>query len=451
MVARSEGYVYRPSDAAGIQDVFQLSRDTGRRVVPRGSGYSYGDTSTNRQGLVLDLTRMNRVLDWQPDTGFIRLEPGVTIRDLWRYVLEDGWWPAVVPGAMYPTVGGVVAVNAHGKNAWHAGTVGEQVREIEVMLPSGETRVLHPDDELFRAEVGGLGMLGVVTSVSVQLRRVESGDLRVREWAARSLDEMFAVVDERTAQDDYVVGWIDGLARGETLGRGLIQGANYVTDDPEAGRTLRAEYQELPDTIAGIYPRSKLWLLMRPTVNDTGMRYLNALRYVAGSRRAGHETLVPHAQFHFFHDFVPEWKRSFWPGGIVQYQVFVPQARALPVFRQMIARMQEVGVAPYLAVFKRHRTDPFLLSYGVDGYSLSLDFHVTTNNTRGLRETLSCLTDTVVLPAGGRFYPAKDDMLTAVQARQSFGAGAVDRFLELKAQLDPENLLQSDQFGRLFS
>ncbi len=106
MSVSSAGYVFRPSTLEGVRDVFALARRTGRTVGFRGAGRSYGDASINSENIVLDLTRMNRILDWDPSTGVIRVEPGVTIKQLWEYILQDGWWPAVVPGTMFPTIGG---------------------------------------------------------------------------------------------------------------------------------------------------------------------------------------------------------------------------------------------------------------------------------------------------------------------------------------------------------
>lgn len=453
MVDSSMGYVYRPSTVDGLRDALETAQQRGRSLCVRGSGYSYGDTALNAENIVLDVTRLNRILDWRPDTGVIRLEPGVTIRDLWRYVLQDGWWPAVVPGAMYPTIGGCTAVNAHGKNNWWAGAFADHVVNLELMLASGDIVACGPNDnsDLFRAVAGSLGVLGILTSITLQLHQVTSGLLRIEEIAVPSLDAMFDAFESRLAAADYLVGWIDAFASGDELGRGLIQVANYVGNDPDPHSTLRPSYQDLGDTVLGVIPRSALWLGMKPLVNDTGMRLLNEARYRAGQVLSGRRQYLPHAQFHFFHDFVPNWKRSFQPLGIVQYQVFVPEARSRAVFASLLEGSQRAGLYPYLTVFKRHRRDTTLLSYGVDGYSLSLDYRATPVNHHRLRDTLMRFTHDIVLPAGGRFYPAKDTILDRQTARQSFGIDASDRFTALKREMDPGGLLQSDLYRRVFA
>ncbi|HEV3312235.1 MAG TPA: FAD-binding protein, partial [Chloroflexota bacterium] len=106
---------------------------------------------------------------------------------------------------------------------------------------------------------------------------------------------------------------------------------------------------------------------------------------------------------------------------------------------------------PFLAVLKRHRPDSFLLSEGVDGFSLSMDYHPGQSGRVNLEAALSRLTDEVVLPAGGRFYLAKDSVLTPEQMHRSFGIDAVDSFLSLKRRLDPGEIFQSDMYRRLFA
>lgn len=453
MLARSMGYVYRPSTIDGVRDVLALAIESGRPLVPRGSGFSYGDTALNSENIVLETGRLNRILDWNPATGVIRIEPGVTVGQLWRYTLEDGWWPAVVPGTMYPTLGGGTSTNVHGKNHWRVGSLGEQILSFEILLPSGEIRTCTQEQnaDIYHAAIGGLGMLGIFTSLTLKLEKVPSGLLHIEERVAHSLEEMFAIFEEGIPHTEQILGWIDGYARGASLGRGLVHLANAWQDDPDPAGTLSPSFQDVPDTILGVVPRSVLWRGMKLGANDPGLRALNAVRYSMSAMRSGKTMLVPHAQFHFILDYVPNWKLAFRPGGIIQYQVFVPNETALAVFRALLEGSQRAGFVPSLAVFKKHRPDPFLLSYSLDGYSLALDYHVTPSNDERVYGMLSRFTQDIVLPGGGRFYPAKDNTLDRESLRKSLSPGAVDRYLALKRQLDPDEVIQSDLYRRVFA
>ena len=153
----SFGYVYRPATIKGLREVFELARASNRNITFRGSGRSYGDAAIGAENIVLDTSRMNRILNWDPHTGIITMEPGVTIEQLWQYIIEDGWWPPVVPGTMYPTVGGCLGMNIHGKNNFKAGPIGDHVLGFDIMLPSGEIKTATPesDPELFYSAISG--------------------------------------------------------------------------------------------------------------------------------------------------------------------------------------------------------------------------------------------------------------------------------------------------------
>ena len=103
--------MYRPTKIEGLREVFALARGSNRNITFRGSGRSYGDAALGAENVVLDTSRMNRILSWDPHEGIITMEPGVTIEQLWQYIIEDGWWPPVVSGTMYPTVGGCLGIH----------------------------------------------------------------------------------------------------------------------------------------------------------------------------------------------------------------------------------------------------------------------------------------------------------------------------------------------------
>ncbi len=445
-------YVYRPSTVEQLREAISTARETGHTITFRGAGRSYGDASLGRENIVIDFTRMNRILAWDPKSGIITCEPGVTIKQLWEYTIEDGWWPPVVPGTMFPTLGGVLAMNIHGKNNFNAGTIGEHVCAFEFLAASGaEFHVgRETDADLFHSIVGSFGMLGCFTSITLKLKKVYSGDLDVKVFVAKNLHKLFEIFYRELPHSDYLVGWIDGFARGSGLGRAVIHRANYLGPgvDPTPAKTLRVPHQNLPETIAGIVPKSMVWLFLRPFTNRLGMAVVNTAKYwsaVIGPRKQFRQA---HAAFAFLLDYVPDWKKSYGSGGLVQYQSFIPQEHAEETFRQQLELCQKEDLVPLLAVFKRHRQDSFLMTHAVDGFSLALDFKVTEEN----RSKLWALTErlnALVLSAGGRFYMAKDATLTREAFRSFIGEKALHTFLELKRRFDPQGLFETELSRRL--
>lgn len=435
-----------PRSQEELAETLARARAEGLRVGFRGAGRSYGDAALNTGGLVVDITRMDRLIRWEPQTGELEAEAGLTIEGLWRRTIEDGYWPAVVPGTMRPTLGGCLSMNIHGKNNFRVGSFGEHVQDFDLLTVGGDllrcSRTENP--ELFHSVIGGVGLLGAITRVKLALKRVESGYLRVQALAAKNLSEMLDTVRTRLPESDYLVGWIDCFSRRSQLGRGVVHAAEYVTagEDPDGQSSLHVETQGLPSKLLG-FPRAKLWKVMRYFTNDPGVALVNALKYRTSSWSHGKTYLQSHVAFAFLLDYVPDWRLAYGAGGFIQYQVFVPDREAESCLGDVLELCQRAGMPAYLGVLKRHRPDPFLLTHALDGWSLALDFRVTHANRNALWQLTRTLTDRV-LEASGKFYFAKDSVLSMADVQQAYGRDRLDAFWAIKQRLDPQNLLSHD-------
>lgn len=445
-------YHYRPTTEDELRGVVALARDRGVGLGLRGAGYSYGDAPLNAERLLVSFDRMNRILEWDPESGVVTVEPGVTIEQLWHHVIGDGWWPTVVPGTMFPTIGGCLGMNVHGKNNWHAGTLGDNTLAFEALLPTGRLIRCTPEKnrDLFYGMIGGLGLLGCFTQITLLMQPIYSGELRVRAMTESNLAALVERMESLRDEAEYLVGWIDGLAGGSSLGRGQIHTADYLgpAEDPEAAATLSVEYQDLPERFFGLIPKSTLWLLMRPFMNNLGVSFINRGRYWSGRLQGDHIFQQSLAEFNFLLDYVPNWKRAYQPEGLVQFQCFLPKEETTGTIEELLRISQREGLPTYLAVIKRHRPDDFLLSHAVDGYSLAMDFRVRESNRSRLAAMLHQF-EGIVLRAEGRFYFAKDSSMQRQTARQFLGEEALTEFRQLKARCDPEGLLQSNLARRV--
>jgi decaprenylphospho-beta-D-ribofuranose 2-oxidase len=437
-------YLYQPTAAEDIYETFQLARKMGLTVTVRGAGRSYNDASLNGGGILLDLTGMNRIVEWDPGSGLVRCEAGVTIEQLWHKVLPDGWWPPVVSGTMTTTLGGCLGANIHGKNNFKMGTIGEHVVEFNAILPTGAKITCSPEKngDLFYSMISGLGMLGAITTVTMQMKKVDSGLIEVHAWPTRTLEEQLNSLLVGAPDHDYIVGWLDTI----TSDHGQIHAANYVHDDTDPSK-MQVSYQTLPGRMFGVIPKSLLHYFMTPFVNNLGWGAVNIAKYITSLRR--HTFRQSHAAFHFLLDYVPNWELSYGRNGLIQYQSFLPKETALQGWSEMLSTSKKRGLPSYLGVTKRHRPDKFLLSHAVDGFSLALDFKVTDRNRAGLAEMLVEF-DQIVLDAGGRFYFAKNSETTAETTRAFLGDEAVKKFRKLKKRTDPDGLLESDLYRRIF-
>ncbi|MCB9744654.1 MAG: FAD-binding oxidoreductase [Alphaproteobacteria bacterium] len=446
---RSVSGFLEPRSADELADIFARASEAGVRVAMRGAGRSYGDAALNGGALILDMQHMQRVLSWDKDTGVIEVEPGVTVRQLWQHVLADGWWPPVVSGTAAPTLGGAVAMNIHGKNHFRMGGIGDHVLDLDLVTPSGQRLTLSRDQdpELFHGVISGFGMLGAITRVRIQMKKVYSDKLRVWQVSAPDLRAQTQYFDEYKDRSDYLVTWVDCIGGGGALGRGQIHRAEYLRRDEDPAPNFDPAAQDLPGHIMGV-PKSLVPKILRVFSFNLGMQFVNLVKYLASWAGPNKPYLQGHAAFHFLLDYVPNFRSAYEPGGFIQYQPFVPRAHAVEVFEEILRRTQAAGLVSYLGVLKRYRPDAFLLSHALDGYSLAMDFPVTASNRRDLWALMGTLNDLVV-EAGGRFYPAKDSVMRPQDFNRAWGQERISQFRRLRERVDPERVLRTELAERI--
>jgi FAD/FMN-containing dehydrogenase len=372
-----------------------------------GCGRSYGDSCLAVSDRVLSMCDMNRIVaaDWA--RGIIVAEAGLTLAELIRLALPRGWFPPVVPGTKFVTLGGAVANDVHGKNHHVMGTFGRHVRSLTLYRSDAGviTATSHEQAELFAATIGGLGLTGVILTVELQLRPVRSARIEERRVRFRGLDEFFELARGHDQSFEYTAAWIDCLASGRRFARGYCMAGNHATDGE-----LRAEtsgYLSMP-----IDPPFSL-------INPLTLSAFNALVYHSQSRNP-HTRTVDYGRFLFPLDSVDGWNRMYGRAGFQQYQCVVPQADERAIIGEMLREIVGSGTGSFLAVLKQFGVSesPGLLSFPMPGLSLALDFPQREAGNSALFERL----DTLVQDAGGRLYPAKDAHMSAAFFKRAYPA-----------------------------
>ncbi|EMN59967.1 FAD-binding oxidoreductase [Leptospira borgpetersenii] len=444
--------VFFPEKEEDFRDLFSYANNKGLKLTLRGGGCSYGDAATNTKGVVIDISRYNRILEFNSKTGIIKAESGVTIKQLWEFGIEKGYWPPVVSGTMFPTLGGALSMNIHGKNNFAVGSIGDHVLEFTFMTPNRKVFVCSrkKNQELFFAAISGFGMLGVFLNVTIQLKAIYAGKMKVWPVVSKNLQDMFDYFEREYKSADYLVGWIDAFASGNSLGRGQIHKAVHLKkgEDPDFPENCKLERQNLPSTFLGIIPKSWMWLFMIPFANNLGMRLVNFAKFVSGYLTNNKPYFQGHAEYAFLLDYVPNWKFMYKPGSMIQYQSFIPKENAVDAFCEILKICQKRRIVTWLAVFKKHKSDPFLLTHALDGYSMAMDFPVTFGNRKRLWELAGEL-DEIVLKFGGKFYFAKDSTLRPETVQRAFPKKNLEKFYSLKRKFDPKGILETDLYRRI--
>lgn len=421
--------------ADGLRDVQAWLART-REGLGVGLRQSYGDACLAPD--ILDMRGMDRFLAFEPETGVLTCEAGTTFSDINRHFIPRGYFPPVTPGTDKVTLGGAVSADVHGKNHHQAGTFGSHVLDLELCLPSGERRTVDPQGspDLFRAVVGGMGLMGVITKVRFPLRRIPSAYVRQRNLAARSLREMLDLFEEH-AGATFSLAWLDSRAGGGKLGRGILTLGEHAAPGNLPSELRGAPFHVGPQRTVTVPFTLPAW-----APNPFRMRLFNALFYAA-QRRSGGERVVDYRDFFYPLERLGSWNRLFGSRGLVEYQFVAPLESAADCLEGVLRAVQASGLGTFIAGLKLFGPENgHFLSFPTRGYTLGMDFP----RTPALEPLLERL-DALVLDHGGRLYLAKDARMSPAMFRG--GYPRLDDFLAAKAAADPEGRLCSLQSRRL--
>lgn len=421
-MSRSWGRVPRTQEEARplafATDALPLPRD-GRTSLAHGLGRSYGDSCLNDGGVLLETPRMDHVLGFDEATGLLRVEAGVSLKEILRLFVPRGWFLPVTPGTKLVTVGGAIANDVHGKNHHVAGTFGRHVTRFELARSDGTRMICSPTEnaEWFRATIGGLGLTGLVTWAEIRLQRIASPWIEAENIRMASLEDFFALSRASARTHDYTVAWIDSTAKGKALGRGHFTQGNFAKASPREARFPKDERipvpVDMPEMAMGPLP----------------VRAFNAL-YARKQLRARKSGLMHWDPFFYPLDAIAHWNRGFGKRGVFQYQCVLPFEDGHEALVEMMELSARARQASFLTVLKTFGDlpSPGLLSFPKPGVTLAIDYPNRGPRTLALLDEL----DAITRRAGGRVYPAKDARMSAASFQAYY-----PQWSELEKYRDP--------------
>lgn len=419
----------RAPDSAG--QVASLVTPSG--TIARGLGRSYGDPAINEARRVLDCSAMDRYLGFDEKTGTLSCEAGVSLAQIIEDFAPRGFFPMITPGTKYVTVGGCIANDVHGKAHGVDGCFVRSVDAFTILLADGsiETASREHNAELFWANFGGMGLLGVILSATLRLRPIETTWFKQEVVCVDDLDAMLDALDTHDAHP-YSVAWVDPRAQGKALGRGVLTVGQLATaDDLPSSLRPKARLVTPPPTLALPFDLPSF------SLNRLSARVLN--RVLGYSLRRG-AAFAHYEKFFYPLDFIGEWNRGYGRRGFTQYQFVIPLEDGRRRIRALLERIISSDQVPFLNVLKKFgpESEKSVLSFPFEGYTFAIDFPIRS----GLESLLHEL-DRMVLDAGGRVYLGKDAFLD----RETFEAMYADKlpiWRRIKERYDPDHVFTSN-------
>lgn len=417
-----------------------------RGVIARGMGRSYGDPAQNAGGLVIDMQRFNKIHSIDPDTALVVVDGGVTLDQLMKAALPYGLWVPVLPGTRQVTIGGAIGPDIHGKNHHSAGSFGDHVVSMDLLVASGEILTLKPegsqddpDGELFWATVGGMGLTGIIVQATIRMTKTETAFFIADGDLTSNFDETIEFhADGSETNYTYSSAWFDAISPEPKLGRAAISRGSLATLDqlkelsPKLAKDpLKFSAPQLV-TVPDIFPNF--------TMNKLTMKAVGQAWWLkSGEYRDQVQNLT---QFYQPLDLIGEWNRGYGSRGFLQYQFVVPR-EATSELKSIVRSIQASGHYSALNVFKLFgEGNRAPLSFPMPGWNICVDFPIKP----GLGHFLDEL-DKRVLDFGGRLYLAKESRTSAEKFHQMYPQ--MQSWLDTRNQIDPTGVFASDMSRRL--
>jgi FAD/FMN-containing dehydrogenase len=369
-------------------------------ALPVGLGRSYGDVCLLKDGTLLQTTGMNRLIDFNPETGVLTAESGISLAQILDFAVPRGFFLPVTPGTKYVTLGGAIANDIHGKNHETAGSFGNHVPCFELVRSDGTRRLCSPTEnpDWFTATIGGMGLTGLITWAQLRLKPIVSRGMDCEHIQYHGIDE-FLDIKQQYQDREYTVSWVDCASRGKNFARGVF---------------MMGEHSRVPAELKPSPEPKLVFPVDAPgfALNHTTVSMFNAVFF--------HKQLKPHVKslqdyepFFYPLDKVLRWNRMYGKRGLVQFQYAIPWEHAKEGTVAILREIAKSGLASFLAVLKAFGDIPSLgmMSFPQAGIMLALDFPIKPNLTFPLLQRLGDMT----LEFGGRLYPAKDAAMTPIQ------------------------------------
>ncbi len=388
-----------------------------------GLSRSYGDVCLNEDGVLLSNSENSKFISFDAQTGILKAESGVTISEIIKVFLPKGWFPPVVPGTKFVTLGGAIANDIHGKNHHISGTFGNHVKSFALKKSTGEEVICSEKNnkEMFSATISGLGLTGVIVWAEIQLKKVKSSHIDMKSIKFKNLDEFFSLSEAHDKNFEYTVAWLDCVSSGKNFGRGIYMAGNHS----ENKTNLKASFiEKIPNVL-----RTVPFFFPSFILNKYTIRIFNALYY---NKQFSREINVPIGIDPFFFplDAVFNWNKIYGKNGFFQFQCVVPESKSKECMKELLKIAVDSGQASFLAVIKKfgNKKSPGLLSFPRRGTTICMDFPNAGKDSVSLMKKL----EEVTMNADGALYPAKDALMSELSFKKCF-----PNWSKFKKYIDP--------------
>tara|TARA_B100000579_G_scaffold423858_1_gene427488 strand:- start:372 stop:1682 length:1311 start_codon:yes stop_codon:yes gene_type:complete len=379
-------FLYQPKTVEEIKKL--LSENT--KLIPSGGFRSYGDSAINE--VIINSKYFNKIIKFDEEKGILKVESGITIDEMIKFLLPRGWFLKVTPGTKFATLGGCIASDVHGKEHHLEGCFSENLINLRLLINKDEIVELdslsHPD--LFQATCGGMGLTGFIIDAEIQCKKIKSSNINFNKILNNSIDEVFSCF-EKYASANYSVAWLDTVKIKNNYRSIFTYGDFCDKSNLKLNNNIRLN---IPFHV-------KL-------INNVSIKLFNYLYFFWNSLNQK-KGKINYENFFYPLDKIKNWYRLYGKNGFFQYQFIAPKKNAKEAILEVLNYLNNINHLSSLAVLKLHgKQNSNYISFPISGYSLAMDFPYSKKTELIFNEL-----DKIILKFNGRVYLSKDTRLSS--------------------------------------
>ena len=410
------------------KNLLELKKIIKKKIIPRGMGRSYGDSSIKKNSILLT-HKFNKILKLDIKNKIIEVESGLSIKELLKIIIPKNLFLPVTPGSQNISIGGMVASDVHGKNHHKKGSFRHQILEIKLIDENRKLLICskRQNRQLFNYTIGGMGLTGIIYSCKFRLIKINTNLIFYEKIKTLNLKE---TIEKLKAGNkwDYSVGWIDSSANSHKLGRAIIYQGKHISSP----KKIKLQYKENNVlTIKKLFPS---WLL-----NFFTIKILNSFFYLINIQSKSKINI-----FDYFYqlDKIKNWNLIYGKKGFISYQLVIPERYSFDAIKEILKILIKNKCYSFVSVIKFLGVKDGFTSFGIRGFTLVFDFPYYKN----IRNVLKNINE-IVIKCDGRIYLCKDSLTNLTQFKK-MNTGFKDAAFK-KIRLKKKKYFNSEQSIRL--
>jgi len=410
------------------KNLVQLKNITRGKLIARGLGRSYGDSSLQKNCTVIT-SKLNKILYFDKTKGIIETESGISIKEILQHIIPCGWFLKVTPGSKFITVGGMVASDVHGKNHHKFGSFRHQIIELKVLNENNKILTCNKkqNKDLFNYTIGGMGLTGIIYSCRFRLLKIKSNLMYQQKIKNKNINETIKSL-KRSSKWTYNVAWIDTSAKGKNIGRSILFRAEHSKKkNLKKLDTTFLENKRI--NFKNIFPN---WIINSFVINIMNKIYF----YLSFNKKS----LIDINEYFYQLDKINNWNLIYGSKGFISYQFVIPFRNSTNTILKILHLLNKKKIYSFVSVIKILGKKDGFLSFGIKGFTLVFDFPISKDIYKTLEEV-----DDIIIKSKGNIYLCKDSRISVNKFSKMKSSFHSFKFLKLRKKMNRFSSKQSER------